>query len=179
MWQMRKVLNELETAMAAAIADYRVSCKRGCASCCHSLVLITIPEAMALLPYVTPTVRAAIDRWRALFPALASLPPPGVNITYQNEEAYWRMGVPCPLLSPVGECTAYSVRPGVCRFTFATSSAEQCAPGLAQEVIDASVVHEIRFRESDVIARANGWPPGAHPLPAALHFCLTRESESE
>jgi Fe-S-cluster containining protein len=106
-------------------AGLRVSCRAGCALCCHALVVVGLAEAEYLRERLEPSAlerleaegaarlrRIRREKHRADFPA-----------------RYFAEANPCPLLTPEATCSAYAVRPLACRGVLTDLEARYCAPG--------------------------------------------------
>jgi hypothetical protein len=98
-----------------------VSCRRGCAACCHYEVEITGDDAAVLKAAVLSGVE--IDRERLALLAARE----------RNSPAWHNPGNPenrCVFLAPDGACRVYADRPATCRKHLVTSPAAACAaPG--------------------------------------------------
>lgn len=105
-----------------------VTCRPGCAHCCAILNLVTLPEALVLADHLKATrspeelaaYRLKLDNYLR-----EHFPKPDPSITRYS---HFEKRAPCTLLGEDGLCTAYEARPGVCRFHFAASAPEKCAP---------------------------------------------------
>jgi Fe-S-cluster containining protein len=107
-----KAADYSDEALAIVNEEYhpRLDCKKGCSYCCGKPgVLVTIPEFLRILEHIhssagTTGLRALVDRSRRYASQLE-----GRRFDDLTNES-----VPCPLLAD-GICTAYEVRPLVCR----------------------------------------------------------------
>lgn len=97
-----------------------VSCKTGCANCCHHPFLITLVEGILLYRWLSahgrwsPSLRKRVERTR--------------DKTLGLSFEVWLLGnIPCPLLEE-RKCVAYEARPLHCRATFSTGDPVMCHP---------------------------------------------------
>jgi len=97
-----------------------VSCKVGCANCCHHPFLITLPEGLLLYRSLadhglwTASMRKRIEQTR--------------DKTLGLDFRVWLLSnLPCPLLVD-NKCSAYADRPLHCRATFSKGRPEMCHP---------------------------------------------------
>lgn len=110
-------LLELETKRNDNIA---VTCKKGCAACCHLEVEITKDEALVINEAVRNGVPLDFERMNAL-------------AQRDRQGAQWHRGVVdsnrCLFLGDDNACTIYESRPSSCRRLAVTSAAAECARG--------------------------------------------------
>lgn len=115
----------------------RVSCRAGCAFCCHALVVVGLAEAQYLREQLEADVlerlesegairlrRIRREKHRADFPA-----------------RYFAEANPCPLLTPEATCSAYAARPLACRGVLTDLEARYCAPGAIPRLKGAELAH--------------------------------------
>jgi hypothetical protein len=100
--------------------EYVVSCKSGCANCCHHPFLITLPEGLLLYRWLvshghwTTSMRKRIEQTR--------------DKTLGLDFRVWLLSnIPCPLLVD-NKCSAYGARPLHCRATLSRGLPEMCHP---------------------------------------------------
>lgn len=111
-------------------AGLRVSCRAGCAFCCHTLVTVGLAEAQYLHRRLEPGVLERLEaegvaRLRRIRREKHSADFPG---------RYFAEANPCPLLTPEATCSAYSARPLACRGVLTDLEAHYCAPGAVPEL---------------------------------------------
>jgi Fe-S-cluster containining protein len=129
----------------AALAETRglpIACERGCNACCEELVIVELPEALAVAHWLATdegaAARAAFleayPRWRAAagdaIDAVATL---AHDDTRRDEyealhRAQWRKRLLCAF-NQDGDCTIYPARPLVCRNAHAVETRERCVAG--------------------------------------------------
>ena len=148
-----------------------VACRRGCHWCCNMPVMVQAHEAFALADWLrehfTPAALEAVrkkardnaERTRAL-----------------GFEARSRTNLPCSLLGPEGECSAYEARPAQCR-KFHSVSLETCRASFAHPEDDsiltpehAAVAHNasVIITQARNAAQAAGFDANVYDLNIAL-----------
>jgi len=101
--------------------DSTISCRTGCANCCHHPFLVTVLEGLLLYRFLashgkwTPSLRKQVHEARDKTLGLAF-------------EVWLLSNIPCPLLDTRMKCTAYEARPVHCRTTFSVGDPELCHP---------------------------------------------------
>lgn len=125
-------LNVVQTSARSG----RHACRPGCASCCHTAVAVSAPEAFAIMAYLRQhagaddlaEVRRRVEANRALAERC-------------SRREYLQKLVPCALLTEDGNCRVHPVRPLACAGYLSTSR-EACEaefqrqPGRAAVPID-------------------------------------------
>jgi Fe-S-cluster containining protein len=125
-------------ARARAAANKQFACKRGCNACCEELIMVWLPEAMAVARWLgrpqNAEVRehflAAYPRWR---PAVGDAPERIARAFARGNAArvaelhieQWQKRVMCAF-NRDGDCTVYAVRPAKCRTGHAIGTNEHC-----------------------------------------------------
>jgi Fe-S-cluster containining protein len=112
----------VDRAQAIVIAEYRppLACNDGCCYCCRKPgVLVSMPELLRLLRYVE-------DNWdESSREALSCRAQQYIDrLGGRDFSAPTRESIPCPFLVG-GRCSAYDVRPLVCR-GYNSTSADAC-----------------------------------------------------
>ena len=106
------------------------SCKLGCCHCCRYHIVINIAEARALAQYVKrefspeqrKDLRMRTQRWHEWNDSLRGRSP-SANTAGQADPSHYD---PCCPLLVNGACSAYAVRPVVCRTHFVSSHPLAC-----------------------------------------------------
>lgn len=101
-----------------------VSCRKGCAFCCHAMVVLGFAEAEYLYEHLEPEVlQRVISTGKERLKRIAQ--------EKNNEDFATRFFLEsnlCPLLQN-GACTAYEGRPLACRGVLTNLDARYCQPG--------------------------------------------------
>jgi Fe-S-cluster containining protein len=118
-----------EQAFEKVAKDYPqcISCKIGCADCCHALFDLTLIEALYInnkfkRKFQGPEREALLDKANAADRQIARIKRQAVDALQQgNEEKdilaqLARKRVRCPLLDDQNSCDLYGYRPITCRF---------------------------------------------------------------
>lgn len=129
----------------------RPACSKGCAYCCHTIIVATAPEVFYLAAHIersrAPEARAELaDHVRAA--DMETRGRPG--------DWRWAAGPPCPLLRKEDKaCSVYPGRPIACRGLL-SSSLEGCESAFAKRATDARFAGErpFLFQNSEVFLRA-------------------------
>jgi Fe-S-cluster containining protein len=111
-----------------------VSCSRGCSTCCRQLVPLSIPEVFYLAERLSGRERAR-ERFASAGAALERAGLRGVFLdadyddarAWESAAAYFRLGIPCPLLDEEGACSIHPERPIACREYNVTTPAAWCS----------------------------------------------------
>ncbi len=83
-----------------------LDCRRGCTTCCHQTVMLSVPEVLTIAAYLRK------ETPRAKLPALVKrLRDTGAQALRSPVS---QRAIPCAFLGPDGACTIYPVRPLVC-----------------------------------------------------------------
>lgn len=120
----RAVFKELNLAIEklfrSEVVQKAVTCNKGCAGCCHSLVGVTSEEAELLANKIQ---RGEVHVDLSLMSTQATVS--------SNPQAWYRLPYSqraCPFLDQgTQSCKVYEDRPGVCRSNFAVSDPSFCA----------------------------------------------------
>jgi hypothetical protein len=160
-----------EASLAAYPGKLAIACRRGCSYCCHSFVGIMPPEAFLLAD--------AVRRGRC-----ANLDPESVVERGRPLEGLSpdeRIGrkLPCPLLVE-GTCSAYAVRPLVCRQATSLDLAGCLDEFEGRNIggqIEISSVHLAHSSHAHAVLlgalRAFALPQMAYEMASALRIALT------
>ena len=161
-----------------------VPCRKGCSTCCHYLVPLTVSEAMALrraVEQLQPDRRDAIHARMAAWSAASDLPSsyhprqdaPGTFARLADR--YARNQTACPLLH-AGLCTMYDARPIACREHSAMGPASRChhSRGGTPTPVITSVFEALGRLHSEL----TGQPMEVIPMPS-LHTWWQLHSDDE
>lgn len=105
----------------------RLSCRKGCHSCCGRIITATRIEALALVDYIyafttydTTAIKAQVrDHARMLKDFLDAAE------SENNDHIWFEKKIFCPFLKN-GECGVYAARPLSCRLFHSTDGIEKC-----------------------------------------------------
>lgn len=127
--------------------DSRISCRKGCGSCCSYLVPLSVAEVFRLREDISALPgdqgKAVLNAFLSTADKILVKGPDNpvvpescqTNSTEQKERIskwYAELKLPCPFLSE-GVCTCYETRPIACREHFVTSLAARCVRGTTPE----------------------------------------------
>lgn len=160
----------MERALRAAPAKVAIACRKGCGYCCHSYVMALPPEVFRLSHAIRAGGSESIDATEV---ARRTAPLRGLGPAE-------RIGakLACPLLEN-GACSAYELRPLVCRQATSLS-----LPVCIEEFdgidkggsIEISAAHMTHSSNANVVLlgamRGAGLPTQAYELAAALVAAL-------
>ena len=169
------------TAVRARVAEESgmgLACGRGCAGCCETVVVTSLPEALAVAAWLSlPEQEAARKRFLATFPPWFAAVGDAAEVLARltdhsaDRERYeaahidqWRRRIPCAF-NQEGDCTIYPVRPVVCREAHAVRTNEHCFG----ERGDTIPPGRLKFGPLDDVLRR------CHVLLQATHNALTDE----
>jgi Fe-S-cluster containining protein len=176
---------------AVAKQGQKISCKKGCAACCRSMVAISEVEARRLRELVESLPEPRRSQVLARFAeAIRRLDEAGLLDALRNRERwtdadypkievrYFAQRIACPLLEDEA-CSIYPERPATCREFLVTSPAEKCAMPTNEEVH----VVKLPFRVMSALARFDPVaPPAEHirwvPLVLALEWAAEHPDDS-
>lgn len=158
-----------------------VACKPGCDACCHNLVELTPPEALALGQYIRRHFpEAARDRVLSRVAQNLALAAGQTKAAL----AAMRRALPCPLLHGRA-CSVYPLRPLVCRAMHGLDQ-ERCGAELRSGSLAGSRYyahrHEIALSVSAGLLEgcgALGCQSGTLDLARALHDFFKQENPAE
>jgi Fe-S-cluster containining protein len=155
----------------------RVSCRAGCAACCRQLVPLSAPEAALIhelvegLPeprggHIKARFAAAVERLgeAGLLEPLSDGSDP---LLHRSEEAYFRLGIPCPFLEN-GNCSIYEARPSRCREYLVITPAIHCDDPYRNAIGRLPVSVRLNEALTWLWAAMTRQPPRLIPLTLAL-----------
>lgn len=160
----------MERALRAAPARVAIACRKGCAYCCHSYVMVLPPEVFRLARAVRARSSSAIDA--------SEVTRRGAPLRGLGPAERIGAKLACPLLEN-GACCVYEERPLVCRQATSLS-----LPACIEEFegidkggsIEISSAHMTHSSNAHVVLlgamRGAGLPTFAYELSAALAVAL-------
>jgi Fe-S-cluster containining protein len=133
---VKAVYSSVDKAVAHALHRLRnktgivPSCKLGCCHCCRYRIVMNIAEARTLAQYVKrefspeqrKDLRRRTQRWHERDESLRGRRP-SAGMVKQTDASHYD---PCCPLLINGACSAYGVRPVVCRTHFVSSHPSSC-----------------------------------------------------
>jgi Fe-S-cluster containining protein len=158
-------------AQVAARQGLPIVCDRGCAGCCEELVIVYLPEALAVARWLSRPENAearshfaaAYHDWRLRVgdapQALAALHQAGDRDGYQAAHVeQWRKRVVCAF-NKGGDCTIYPVRPLSCRNAHAVETPDRCfgdhPSGLPASRLAFPPIDDFMRRADELLAEAH------------------------
>jgi Fe-S-cluster containining protein len=110
--------SQLVDGLLARAPEGAVACKSGCDHCCHQLVGVSVPEALAIFEHVERTRSAAeLEQLRAHVEQLYERSR-GLSTAERFSPQH-----PCAFLA-AGRCSIYDVRPLACRSVHSLDAAD-------------------------------------------------------
>jgi Fe-S-cluster containining protein len=190
---LANLLADAVTGMAEQALEkqgQKISCKKGCAACCRSMVPVSEVEARSFGELVDclPEARRnqVVERFAE---ALHHLEQTGLLDKLRTREQwseaeykkisvqYFLHGIACPFLEDES-CSIYADRPASCREFLVTSAPEKCSLPTNEEV----AIVKLPFRVMSALARFDPVPPpGEHirwvPLVLVLEWAAEHPEE--
>jgi SEC-C motif/Putative zinc- or iron-chelating domain len=120
----------------AARQGETIACERGCAACCHNVVVARAGDTVAIAAWLAAPERAEVRagfvagyaRWRReLGPRLDEIRAATARGVRGELDAIVRRTPALCAFNQDGACTIYPVRPAICRTHHALDTAERCA----------------------------------------------------
>lgn len=182
--QLVKISVKKHTSSPSAI-----SCRKGCASCCHQVVSLSPPEVFMLYDVVAEMPEARQEKVLTRFVETEEALE-GAGLVEGFEEAasaedvralslkYFALGLACPFLEGK-TCSIYDKRPSMCREYLVTSPAQHCAE-LGKKPI-RPVPMSLRMSEAlgRVAARVLEMEQVAIPLSLAMRWAHAHDEEGQ
>ncbi len=146
--------------------NIKVSCGKGCNSCCMMFTLITIADGI----YLADEVLKRKD-WGDL---LSRMTEEAKAHCYDgiNESNWFQKRRQCVFLKD-GICSVYAKRPAACRHHFVTTAPENCTPDAALSGKPVTMLDMRHFNEHTSWAISRMISPILHsaPIPLMTLFC--------
>jgi Fe-S-cluster containining protein len=157
----------MEPVVLTAVTGEHVACRRGCASCCSLLLMVTMPEALALYQAAANDPKLLIQVHRSV----AQYAPP-VERGELPQSTWFARNITCAFLSDDKLCQVYAQRPVGCRLHVAFRTAEFCQPGASAKplLLNTMTLAGETAKLLSVIADTCGLPVGVIPLAVALRW---------
>ena len=127
------------------------ACRKGCWFCCHTIIVVTAPEAF----YVADHIEATRDP-AGLAATKAAVAAADARTRGRKGDERWGFGPPCPLLDAAeGACSVYKGRPLACRGAF-SSSLDSCKTAFAERAVNPRSLGRAPFifQNADVLIQA-------------------------
>ena len=179
--RMLAVYRETDHQVAERADTMKATCGKGCFDCCHLLVSITFPEAVALAEHLLtdPTHAMAVKTLAARLHAQIAVINEGIRT--KDPGLYFRSKLPCTLLDPQTKtCTVYAHRPSTCRLHYVVSDPALCSPsveGATMARINMEDIGLYHLDEALRISRQTGTPLWSGPFQIMLLWALKLLSE--
>jgi Fe-S-cluster containining protein len=190
---LANALSDAITGMAEQALEKqgeKVTCKKGCAACCRSMIPISQVEARRLRELVESLPEPRRSQVLARFAdAVRRLDQAGLLGRLRSRDRwtdaentkiqvqYFLQGIACPFLEDEA-CTIYRDRPTSCREFLVTSPAENCSRPTNEDVR----IVKLPFRVMSALARLDSGPSNARqirwvPLVLALEWAAAHAEE--
>lgn len=160
--------SKFEMKVRADVAEQgrTVTCTPGCASCCYHPVMISVLEGIMMYRWLQKRGKWT-DKLKAKLKDAA-------DKQYGAAFEVWLFSmIPCPLLDDKNLCSAYDVRPLICRSYYAVSDPQLCHPhrlGQGTEIIDRTAVTQSFHDRQAEILRDHRIQFSAMPIGTALLY---------
>jgi len=133
------------------LSEGKVSCHAGCSNCCYYPLTISILEGINIYQWLaknhlwTPKLKASFQEAK--------------DKTWDLAPEIWLLSmIPCPLLDEQNRCSAYEVRPLLCRTVYSRGDPYYCHPhrlgssltGILSRILE---VDELHLQEAKILKR--------------------------
>lgn len=179
--KLQVVYEEHNRYVDTAVASQNATCRKGCASCCNLLVSATVPEALAIVDYISQ--RPAL--WERFLGAMPLMKEQIRMLARKDmsREKYWAQQQPCTFLNlTTKECTIYPVRPSVCRSHVSIDDPEKCdikyGEGLVS-FLNLRFLDEAVWKTGQYLMKQRGLPLIYGPFPLVLLWAAAYYVEGE
>lgn len=136
---LRQAVDRAHHSLEARSENYlkqrhlKVSCCKGCFSCCLAWVVVGLAEAEYLREQLEAHQPEVLARTEAEGQKrLGRMARQKNHPDFPSQ--YFLEANPCPLLTPGGACSVHAWRPLVCRGVLTNLAAEYCAPGVVPKL---------------------------------------------
>lgn len=134
--KMVSLYADIDPKFQKASSHLSISCKAGCSGCCYLMVLVSLPEAIAIAEYFLEDHqrRQMIPLLMRSFLEQVQQTPSGP--VAEVRENYFAKKVPCTFLDTETKlCTIYPVRPAACRYHAVVSDPALCQPEAGKQSV--------------------------------------------
>jgi hypothetical protein len=144
-------------------SEHSVSCKPGCANCCHYPLLITIAEGILLFRFLA-------GKGRLTATLREKLREHGKMTTFLDPAVWMRSNIPCPLLDEKNQCRGYEARPLSCRLLLSGGDPADCHPQAfaPHEMAATRQLSQATSAFENSLLKKNGISPIRVPVGRAL-----------
>lgn len=161
-----KISQEYDAALRNKLEEggLALSCTKGCNSCCHYPVMVSIFEGISLYRWLYDNQLWTTSLKKRLAEAVDRVK--GLSL-----EVWLLSMIPCALLTPEGTCSVYQARPFACRVTYSIGDPEYCHPhrmGEDSGMLPKKVLFEVLEQEEAQLLRPHHSPHFRLPLAKAL-----------
>ena len=155
---------EMNARAQVSAENKTITCRAGCAWCCHHPVLISVLEGIGLYRWLQKK-----GKWNDKLKAkLREVSDRQYGTTLET----WLLAlIPCALLDENNKCSAYEARPLICRTYYATSDPYLCHPHRLSEgtsILDRTTAVEPFHAEQARLLRGHKLQLLAVPIGTAL-----------
>lgn len=185
-----------DTLIDFELSGQKISCKKGCSSCCNQLLPLSAPEAFYIYRIIheMPDKKKKLvkARFGTIFQKMEAknmFTHPGSKEngeenkdekgkkeekekpprTINIDQEYYQMGLSCPFLDK-NSCLIYDKRPFICRWYNVLSSPENCLNPYEKEITQARVTRNLGTMFAAFAASLFNIPARPVPLPLALRW---------
>jgi Fe-S-cluster containining protein len=153
--RMLAIYRETDREVEEKAAKLGSRCSKGCASCCHLLVSVTFPEAVAVAEHVLSwpssyAVTQLVARLNAQVQVVAK------GMADKDPELYFRSKLPCVFLDQGTQaCTIYAQRPSACRLHHVVTDPALCSPEAEAATVGRVDFQDVGLRHVNEAAQAS------------------------
>lgn len=176
--RMLKVYKDQETE--ATRASEGTSCRKGCSACCHSIVMVSLPEAVAVAEHAFKNQNLWMNDLEVLLAKLyRQTEILGDPSSAPDDDS---LGLPCVFLDQEEQtCTVYDARPSACRYHHVTSHPDACDPRADETPVpmDLSKFQTVAQGAAKRVARQVGTPLGLAPMAVSVLWAFKALTEGK
>lgn len=169
--KMVSLYKEVDPLVKRGMEGLNVSCKEGCASCCYLMVLVSLPEAVAIAAHILGDVerRKQVPELSRKFWEQAKALEEGQFAQIRTQ--YFKKQIPCAFLDTEKKtCTVYDVRPPACRYHYVVSDPALCSPDSDANVqrVDTANTEDVCLSEANRVSKQTKLPLFVAPMPITM-----------